>query len=509
MTLIRAAAVLSCAAVLLTGCTGHSGSSSGARRSPASAAQPPDPALAPYYSQHLRWSNCGGGFQCSTVEVPLDYTHPDGQRIKIAVIRLPAADPRKRIGSLLVNPGGPGGSGVDYARSAGKIVSPAVRSRFDIVGFDPRGVGRSDPVHCLTAQQLDRYLALDPTPDDKRAREDLINESRGFAVGCEKHSKQVLPYVGTADAARDMDVLRAALGDPGLTYLGKSYGTYLGAYYAEEFPKRVRALVLDGAIDPAVPPLQVNIVQAQGFELALRAFVADCVRAPTCPLGYNVSVDAGVKKIQDLVKKADRNPLPTSFPGRKLDEGLATLGILASLYDKGFWTYLRIGLQRAFAGDGSILLQLSDILMGRSANGTYTNQTEANMAVNCIDLKYPRSLSAYQRGAAQAQEAAPLFGASVMYSSLPCAYWPVRSQERPRVVHAAGAKPILVVGTTRDPATPYQWAQALARQLDSGVLLTRVGDGHTAYEMGNACIDQAVDRYLIDLKPPKNGTVCR
>ncbi|WP_433249080.1 alpha/beta hydrolase [Streptosporangium sp. CA-135522] len=452
----------------------------------------------------LDWKSCGDGFECAKLGVPLDHDKPDGERIQIGVIRLPASG--DRIGSILVNPGGPGGSGIEYARSARSVLSEAVRTRFDVVGFDPRGVGESSPVRCLSPSDLDAYIGLDGSPDSPAEVIALEEGSHRFAAGCQARSAKLLPHVGTADAARDMDLLRAALGDEGLTYLGKSYGTQLGAVYADLFPGRVRALVLDGAVDPSLSPLELNAAQAHGFEVALDAFLEDCFAAQDCP--FDGSVKAAREKITALLQRADREPLANNTgDGRQVDEALTTLGLLTPLYDRQAWPVLRQALSGALKGDGTTLLRMADVLIDRHDDGTYSNQTEANMAVNCIDGRFPRASSAFAEAARKAATDAPLFGTSVMWSSLPCAYWPVKGEPQEKI-DAPGAAPIMVVGTERDPATPYEWAEALADQLSSGVLVGFDGDGHTAYLTGSTCVDHLVDDYLINLAVPKDGTHC-
>jgi pimeloyl-ACP methyl ester carboxylesterase len=469
------------------------------------------PGLADYYKQKPHWTNCqgGGGFQCATVKVPLDYAKPgSGGDLKLAVIRLPAKSKSQRIGSLVTNPGGPGGSGVEFVRDNATAFSAALRQRFDLVGFDPRGVGLSDPVRCLTGRQLDRYLATDSSPDNSGEVNSLIAEGKQFAGGCEAKSAKLLPFIGTANAARDIDVLRAALGDRQLTYFGASYGTYLGAFYANEFPKNVRALVLDGAIDPKLSAEQVNLEQAKGFERALRAFAADCAGAGNCPLGNDT--DAVLNKVSALLDRTDQTPLTNGLgDGRVVNEAMVGTGIAAALYQKEAWPTLRLALSRASdANDGTLMLKLADLLTERKEDGSYSNLMESNMAVNCVDKPFPRSVQTFEKDAAAAKKAAPRFGPFIVWGSLPCAYWPLKVSEQPSTLTAAGAKPILVVGTTRDPATPYSWAKGLAAELKSGVLLSLDGDGHTAYLAGNRCIGQHVDRYLIDGVPPKNSTLC-
>jgi pimeloyl-ACP methyl ester carboxylesterase len=525
--LLPAAALAAC--LLISACSASSGPGvphSSSARSPAGrsaagraaaggsaptgagATAPAPVTLSGYDAQKLRWHPCDHGFQCARLVVPFDYQRPAWRRFSLPVIRLPATDPRDRIGSLVVNPGGPGGSGIQYALEARTQISAAVRARFDVVGFDPRGVGGSVPaIHCLTGPQLDKYFETSDTPTTAAQLATVVSQSKLFARGCEQRSGALLRYVGTANAARDMDVLRAALGDARLTYLGKSYGTYLGTWYAQLFPSHVRALVLDGAVDPGASPFSMNIVQAQGFQVALRSFVADCLRLTGCPLGRGGSVTAATARVQALLNAAARKPLLSQINGQPGVAPLLLNGIAAALYSKRFWPYLREGLGAALAGNGSILVELGDLDVERSQNGQYSNLTAAEVAVDCLDRAWPRSLPAWRSAAAAAAKAAPMFGAPIMWGSLPCAYWPV-SDAAPVRLRGQGAPAILVVGTTRDPATPFRWAQALAHDLASGVLLGWNGDGHTAYMMGSSCVDSAVDKYLIGLVVPRNGTMC-
>jgi pimeloyl-ACP methyl ester carboxylesterase len=514
LTAVMAVALLAAPLAACSPASAPSGASSrsGAARPsgpPPGPAGPPPATLAGYDAQKLRWRSCDNGFQCARLLVPFDYQRPAWRRFSLPVIRLRATGQGTRIGSLVVNPGGPGGSGIQYAQQARSQVSAAVRARFDVVGFDPRGVAGSIPaIRCLSDTQLDRFFATSDTPRDTTQRAALVSESELFTRGCQQRSGALLPYVGTANAARDMDVLRAALGDAKLTYLGKSYGTYLGTWYAQLFPSHVRALVLDGAVDPAEPALNMNVVQAEGFQVALRSFITDCLHRAGCPFPQGETVAAATARVQSMLNRAAVKPLSSQIAGQPGDSALLLNGIAAALYSKSFWPYLRLGLTGAFGGNGTVLVALGDALIERNKNGHYSNLIPAELSVDCIDRPWPRNLTTWQAAAVSAARAAPMFGAAIMWGSLPCAYWPVRPAAPVRL-RGAGAPPILVVGTTRDPATPFRSAQALASDLKSGVLLGWNGDGHTAYMMGSACVDRAVDRYLISLVAPRNGTLCR
>ena len=501
------------ALVITAGCSGSATAHTGQGAASPGASTPAAPVpqtLAAYYQQKLTWRSCGGGFQCARLLVPMNYQRPGWRYFSLPVIRLRASNQSQRIGSLVLNPGGPGGSGIQYAQQARSILTPQVLGRFDVVGFDPRGVGGSQPaVRCMTGPRLDQYTETNDVPANPAQLGSVVSQSKFFASACEKESGPLLPYVGTADAARDMDILRAVLGDAKLSYLGKSYGTFLGTWYANLFPRNIRALVLDGALDPHESALQQNIIQGQGFETAFRSFAANCMTMTTCPLGHGSNVGAGVAKLQALFNQTEQHPLTNALgDGRPANEALISDGVVSALYSKQYWPLLRTALTDAFAGDGTLLIELSDVLTERKRNGTYSNLIESNMAIDCIDRPWPKSLSTWQSSATQAAQAAPQFGESIMWGSLPCAYWPVPATQAP-VMRAAGAPPILVVGTTRDPATPYRWAQSLSSELSSGVLLGWNGDGHTAYMMGSSCVDSAVDNYLINLAPPKSGTLCQ
>ncbi|GAA4303850.1 alpha/beta hydrolase [Streptomyces venetus] len=515
-----AAGLLATAALLVSACSSGSPSTSATAAAAAEAAvlvalPPSTPAaLKPYYSQKPAWRGCGvPGFQCATLKAPLDYAKPSAGDLRLAVARKKATGPGKRLGSLLVNPGGPGGSAIGYVQSYAGIGYPAeVRARYDMVAVDPRGVAGSEPVTCLDGPGMDRYTRTDLTPDDQKETTGLVAAYRTFAEGCGADSPRLLRHVSTVEAARDMDIVRAALGDEKLNYVGASYGTFLGATYAGLFPGRAGRLVLDGAMDPSLPARRLNLEQTAGFDTAFRSFAKDCVRRTDCPLGKaGTSPEQVGRNLKAFFGKLDARPVRTGdADGRRLTESLATTGVIAAMYDEGAWQQLREALTSAMKeNDGSGLLVLSDSYYERDADGRYSNLMFANAAVNCLDLPAAFDTPDEVRRALPAfRKASPVFGEGLAWAALNCAYWPVHATGEPHRIEAKGAAPIVVVGTTRDPATPYRWARALAGQLSSGRLLTYEGDGHTAYGRGSSCIDRTINAYLLRGTPPQDGKRC-
>ena len=449
-----------------------------------------------------------GEWQCATMKAPLDWSDPKGDTIGLELIRVRTTGAaNERIGSLIFNFGGPGGSGVTslpaFAEGYEKL-----RTRYDLVSFDPRGVGRSDPVLCENDQQLDAYFQQDATPDDAAESTQLVDNTKEFNNACEDNSEKILPHVRTTDAARDLDLMRQVLGDDKLHYFGISYGTELGGVYAHLFPKRVGRAVFDAVVDPTQDPEQGSLGQARGFQLALDNFAEDCVsQAEECPIGDSAQ---DVKdRIAKLLDDLDRTPIQGIFP-RQLTQTAATSGIAQALYSKDFWEYLTEGLEQAYDGDGRILLSLADSMNGRSDNGEYSNITPANVAINCADDK-PRYDSAYvERKLPDFRAASDLFGDYLAWSMLSCTDWAVPGAVDHPDVSAPGSAPILVVGNTGDPATPYEGARAMVNALGKGVgvELTYRGQGHGAYDSKNKCVQGAVDGYLLDGKVPPAGTVC-
>lgn len=496
----RVAALVAVGVLVLTGCT--------APREQTEVTAAPTTAdvqgIDAIYAQELDWQACGD-LECATLVVPMDYDQPDGDTIEVAVSRHRASG--DRIGSLLINPGGPGSSGIDALSSiALPRFGSEVVERYDLVGFDPRGVASSTPVTCVDGPEMD---ALTATDFDFGSDEGLAAAEAAYGelgAACLERTGPVLEHVDTVSAARDMDVLRAVLGDETLNYVGYSYGTQLGATYAAQFPEQVGRLVLDGALDPTLSTLELSQGQASGFENALRAYVADCQAGADCPL--DGSVDDGLAQVKTVLDRARRSPLPTGTD-RPLTGALAFSGIALPLYDEASWSYLTLGLGAALQGDGSVLLQLADLYYDRNADGTYaTNSTQAFWAIGCADDRGTTDPAEMRAQAAAIEEVAPTVGYFFGYGGAICAQWPVPEAGGLDDYSAAGAAPIVVIGTTNDPATPYEWAQSLAETLDSGTLLTYEGEGHTAYGRSNACIAGAVDAYLLEGTVPAEGTRC-
>jgi len=506
LALRRAAvATIAVAALLLSGCS-FLPDPPAPTRSATPDVSGVDEDLVPFYSQELAWEECGTGFDCTTVRAPLDWAEPDLGEIGLAIIRQRATD-GDPLGSLLVNPGGPGASGVELIRdSIGFATGEALQQHYDVIGFDPRGVGESTAVRCLDAVGMDAYLY--DVPAAARGTQEWTDElnarNEAFAAACDANSEGILPYITTVQAARDMDLLRAVLGDEKLNLLGYSYGTFLGATYAELYPERVGRFVLDGAIDPQTSELEVSTTQAIGFESALRAYMASCLRTSDCP--FAGTVDDGMADIGTLLASVDRAPL-AGADGRRLGADTLLTGIIAALYNQGNWPTLTTALRETLQGNPATAFLLADFYYARS-DGRYTdNSTEAFLAYNCMD--YPDAPTPEQEEAARAvlAEKAPTVAPYWDGVDL-CEVWPYEPTGTRDALTARGAAPIVVIGTTNDPATPYEWSVALADQLASAVLITRVGEGHTGYLKGNECVDEAVEAYFIDGTVPQDGLRC-
>ncbi len=496
------------ALVLLTAaCTG--GPSSAPRPlpstvSPSAGVQDPakDPALARFYDQRPTWRSCRSDFVCAAVTVPVDWSVPAGPTIAIHMLKVAATG--TALGSLLINPGGPGVSGMDYAQLAKQAFGDPVLANYDVVGFDPRGVGESAGVRCLPDAAMDDLFASDATPDSGAEVSVLEKQNARLAAGCQaRNSADLLAHLDTLSVVHDMDVLRAALGDPVLNYYGASYGTYLGAWYAQTFPWRVGRMVLDGAIDPSLSTQAYARGQAAGFHLALSDYVASCVKDTSCPL--RGTAEAGMTQLVALADKLDARPLRTRT-GRVLTQSLMLYGLGMAAYDNRFWPRLTSALKGVETGDGTAMLALADAYLERKADGTYDPALQANQAIYCVDHAENQTVAQIAAQAQQLGQEYPPLGASIGWGELGCRGWPFPAVMPVQKVHAAGAAPILVVGSRYDPATPYTWARSLAAQLDSGTLLTYEGQGHTAYHRGSSCIDDAVEGYLVSGSPPQVRT---
>ncbi len=500
----RVVAAVVASLAVVAGCgTSAAGPTTHPSATPAASASLAAPTLAP--ATPVWWSDCGNGFQCGFVDVPRDYAEPTGPTVRLSLIRLPALDQTRRVGSLVVNPGGPGGSGIDFVRSGATILfSKKLRTSFDIVGFDPRGVGASTPIRCVP--DLDHFIPEDSTPNTPAELTNLLDGAKTFAEQCGERNADLLPHLATADVARDLDQIRASLGDAKLTYLGFSYGTLIGEVYASMFPGRIRALALDGVVDPALGEASFREQQAQAFEGALNRFLADCAAKSSCAFHSGGNPGAA---FDALMNRIEAHPVPVLRLAAREPVGPpeAWAAVLQSLYSKEAWPLLADALSEAADGDGTLMLLLGDPLRGRNPDGSYSNLMDAYYAVTCLDWPASRDPAAYSKLATQFTKVAPRVGRLLAFNDIECAYWPTPAVRKPAKIAAPGAPAIVLVGTTGDVATPYAWAKRVAASMTSSVLVTRVGEGHTAYG-DSACVRTAVDAYLLSLTSPKKNLRC-
>ena len=463
-----------------------------------------------YQSQKLLWGKCYETFSCAYLKVPIDYTNLKLGSFKIALIKYKATKPEKKLGSIVVNPGGPGASGVDYAYNAEYIFDKSVLQKYDLVGFDPRGISRSEPIICLNDKETDASFAADSKPDSPAEFAAQIKASKEYAKKCMENTKYVTHY-STADSARDMDLLRAALGDSKLNFLGKSYGTYLGTLYAQFFPDKVGRMVLDGALNPNITIKEQYLSQTIGFEQALDAFIQDCTTRKDCPLPKKLA-DARAS-FTTLFDSAAKSPL-TSQGDRVATESIVVLGTAYALYDNETgWPVLRAALRQAQKHEGTAFLELVNEYSARGSDGKYANnETDAELVIDCLDWHDSRSLAQMQVDAKEFTKQAPVFGPYFSYNSLACKYFePAAKDTNTRVTNkitSIDTAPILIIGTTRDPATPYAWAKSLRKTIKHSKLISLDADGHTGHGRGSACVDDAVNTYYLTGVVPAKDLKC-
>jgi len=450
--------------------------------------------LTGYLAQTIEWVNCGDGRECADILVPLDYAEPGQQAITLSLKRLPATSTPK-LGSLFLNPGGPGGPGKDMADSFDNEGLEA----YDLIGWDPRGAGDSTPVACFGTAETDAFNELDFSPDDDDERAALITGAAEFARACWETSGDLLNHISTIETVRDLDLMRQLVGDPTLSYLGYSYGTAIGATYAELFPATAGRLVLDAAVDITDDE---EIIQAMGFDLSLGNFAAWC-GASDCDLG--TSKRAVLDTIIGFFDELDAEPITVGQ--RRLTQSLAVIGVAAFLYGgEPAWPALVASIRAAMMGNGRGLLYGADLLNSRNERGTYDTMFYAFQAISCLDATDDGIVDADDLWADD-QKKAPIFGLYFGPQYL-CPLWPTRPA--PQLdIQGAGAAPILVIGATGDSATPYQQAVTMAKQLDSGVLVTWEGEGHGTYGGKSACVDRIVVDFLTEGTVPEDGTRCR
>ncbi|WP_431951853.1 alpha/beta hydrolase [Nocardia lijiangensis] len=515
-------AVVAVVGLAISGCSIGSKVNGRAEPSPG-----PLPTLRDYEAQRVEWAPCGWPREadCGEIRVPVDYVHPEAAAITMPLVRLRATDPGQRIGVLTVNPGGPGESGYEHVLSALAPEDTGLRKfriRYDLVGFDPRGVGRTAPVRCLSDRAMDEYLATDFTPVDEAGRRLVADAHRRYATACLRNTGSLLGFVGTESVVRDMDVMRSALGEAKLNFFGFSYGTRIGQLYAEQFPDRVGRMVLDSIDDPSLTPDRWDAPDTPDGppppgELAprdrlVRTMLDACAKRTDCPVGNDP--EAAMQRLRDLIARVDAAPIPAS-DGRRVGSNLALLGIFQATYDERYWPRFESAFADALRGDGTGLAELADRYVGRE-RGRYSSSDPAFWSVECLsdDPSGWRSkpedviLGELAREAEWAAARSPLFGANRVFSTPLCLFWPVRPTQESEGVDAAGAPPILLLNNSGDLATPVEDAENVAATLADAVLVISEHDGHIAFDNGSACVDAAVVAYLYDGVLPADGTRC-
>jgi pimeloyl-ACP methyl ester carboxylesterase len=459
------------------------------------------PPVAPFEPAAIDWTTIGDHVEEGWLDVPIDYTDPAGGMFRLFLARR-LAPAESRIGSLLVNPGGPGFGGTIYAYSAPLIFDQALLDSFDIVAWDPRGTGRSEPfVDCIDDYD-DYYAGTDVTPDDDGERQHLVDVAHDFAVRCADDNADIVQFIGTNSSARDIDTIRVALGEDEISYYGFSYGSELGAVWATLFPATVRAAVLDGAADPTVERTDKLIARAAGFDATLATFLAECSADPGCPLHHHGDAEAA---FDALMLAIDETPLPTVADRPLLTRGMALDGVVGAMYSRSFWRPLGDALAAAERGDGAPLLGFYDSLYQRRADGSWDNSLEAYQAITCMDSAERRSVDDEDAATLQFVSAAPRLGLAIE-ERYACTFFPDSTD--PRIdVTGGGAGPILVCGVTGDPATPLQGTRTMAETLEDGRLVVIEADQHTCYG-ATSCADELIVDYLVNLTAPPVETEC-
>ena len=502
-------AIVATSAIVLTGCVSVGNSSNPELISPVVAGAPAG--FEKYYEQVVEFVNCGEGIFCADVQMPMNWDDPKSEPIVIAT-SYRQADKKDPLGFVLFNPGGPGASGYDWVlESSDFLGTKKLRENFNILGFDPRGVGRSSAVSCLTDAETDEFL-YSVTGFELGSDEDLAFTRaaiKEFGAKCLEETGDLLAHVDTVSAAKDMDVLRAVLGQEKLNYLGYSYGSLLGTTYATLFPNRVGRFVLDGAIDPTVSDEEQSLFQIEAFEKTLMAFLEACEQYKDCP--FTGFVQGDLETIREFFLELESKPLPTES-GRELTIWAAVTGLIMPLYSESYWPYLATAFDMALNnGQGDVFMLLADQYNDRGEDGTYsTNVLAANYAISCLDSRSSTNIFSMRSQNSALLEAAPTLGRYWQFGALRCESWPFEIKQSPVSYKATGATTILVVGTTGDPATPYAQAQALAGEiLDDAFLLTYDGEGHTVYGQQVDCVDDVVDEFFITAKLPSTDPYCQ
>ena len=451
----------------------------------------------------IEWEPFDGDVEVATLDVPVDYTDPGGDTIELFLAKHQAVDQDDRIGTLLINPGGPGFGGSDYAFFASQVFDQRLLRHFDILGWDPRGTGESDPaIDCI--DDYDPYFSeIDSTPESDAERQLLVDVAEEFATACRDENADIIDFVGTNNSARDMDTIRRALGEETISYFGFSYGSELGATWATLFPDTVRAAVLDGAADPDADALESSLQQIAGFEASLTTFLARCSERPTCAFHNDGNAE---QAFGDLMARLDADPLPSDGDRPPVNRDVATTGVVQAMYSESYWPVLEQSLAAAAQGDGSGLLELADSYYQRMPDGTYGNQLEAFQAISCADSSERKSIEETDAENERYTEVAPRLVPEGSAGGYFCTFFPPALD--PRIdIDAAGAGPIVVIGTTGDPATPFESTVRMSDTLEDGRLVIVDADQHTGYGV-NRCVIEVVNAYLIDLDAPADGTEC-